>query len=68
MRELFNILGRDKGKFAYKVQFYMLELYCDAVQDLLLPSGKRANPPKLEIKRDPKGMVTIVGSTIVDVR
>lgn len=68
VRELFDIIGRDRGRYACKVSYTMLELYQESVQDLLLPPSKRANPPKLEIKRDPKGMVQVAGSTVVDIR
>jgi hypothetical protein len=36
--------------------------------DLLLPPAFKADPPKLEIKKDLKGMVTVAGATIVEVR
>lgn len=40
--------------------------------DLLLPPAAKGTknppePPKLEIKKDQKGMVTVVGATIVEV-
>ena len=35
--------------------------------DLLLPPAFKADPPKLEIKKDLKGMVTVAGATIVEV-
>ena len=34
--ELFNILDRDSGKYTFSVSCYMLELYQDDLQDLLL--------------------------------
>ena len=39
--ELFNILDRDSGKYTFSVSCYMLELYQDDLQDLLLlvPKG-----------------------------
>lgn len=43
--------------------------------DLLLPPvprnakpGTVPDPPKLDIKKDPKGLVTVAGATIVEVR
>lgn len=51
----------------------MLELYQDTLMDLLLPpqpkgrSVQPPDPPKLEIKKDPKGMVTVTGATVVEV-
>lgn len=35
--------------------------------DLLLPPAFKNDPPKLEIKKDTKGMVTVSGATIVEV-
>ena len=35
--------------------------------DLLLPPAFKNDPPKLEIKKDQKGMVTVAGSTNVEV-
>lgn len=36
--------------------------------DLLLHPSVKADPPKLEIKKDAKGMVTVQGATVVEVR
>jgi hypothetical protein len=39
--------------------------------DVLLPpppKGTKETPPRLEIKKDPKGMVTVTGATTVEVR
>ncbi|PNH02813.1 Kinesin-like calmodulin-binding protein [Tetrabaena socialis] len=72
--ELFRIINRDGGKYTFSISVYMLELYQDSLQDLLLPPqpkninvGQRPDLPKLEIKKDPKGMVNVVGATIVEV-
>ena len=68
--ELFHILERDSGKASYKVEVFMLELYCDDLQDLLAdhPKGDKAfKSRKLEIKKDPKGVVTVPGTTVVEV-
>lgn len=35
IQELFDILERDSGKCSSSVKCYMLELYCDSLQDLL---------------------------------
>jgi hypothetical protein len=45
----------------------MLELYQDTLADLLVAKSKSADPSKLDIKKDPKGMVTVAGATIVEV-
>ncbi|EFJ53111.1 Kar3 member kinesin-like protein [Volvox carteri f. nagariensis] len=71
--ELFRIINRDGGKYTFSVSVYMLELYQDTLQDLLLPPAPKnsrlsiAEVPKLDIKKDPKGMVTVVGATVVEV-
>jgi hypothetical protein len=68
--ELFSILERDSGKASYSVNVFMLELYCDDLQDLLAggKKGEKAfKTPKLEIKKDPKGVVTVPGATVVEV-
>ncbi|GAB2260134.1 hypothetical protein Droror1_Dr00010989 [Drosera rotundifolia] len=55
--ELFKILKRDKKKFSFTLQVYMVELYQDTLVDLLLP--KISTRSKLDIKKDAKGMVHI---------
>ncbi|GLI62984.1 hypothetical protein VaNZ11_005841 [Volvox africanus] len=71
--ELFRIINRDGGKYTFSVSVYMLELYQDTLQDLLLPPAPKnsrtsiVEVPKLDIKKDPKGMVTVVGATVVEV-
>ena len=68
--ELFNTLERDSGKATYKVEVFMLELYIDDLQDLLSEHKKgdrMMKMPKLEIKKDPKGVVTVPGATVVEV-
>lgn len=62
--ELFKILDRQSGKTSSKVSVSMLELYIDDLQDLL---GEDKKKTKLEIKKDPKGVVTVPGATVVDV-
>ena len=59
--------GANKGKFSVKMEAYMLELYQDSINDLLLPPEKLKTPPKLDIKKDAKGWVTVTNSTIVPV-
>lgn len=68
--ELFDILERDSGKASYRVELFMLELYVDDLQDLLAESKKGEKlmkQPKLEIKKDPKGVVTVPGATVIEV-
>ncbi|CAD7703005.1 unnamed protein product [Ostreobium quekettii] len=73
--ELFSIFDRDSGKYSFDVSCYMLELYQDTLMDLLStaksskfgPAGSGKEVPKLEIKRDVKGMVSVQGVTRVNV-
>ena len=76
VRELFDIIDRDAGKFAFRVEVSLLELYCDDLSDLLADgagkgsrtsSGPSSRQPKLDIKKDPKGAVTVPGATIIEV-
>ncbi len=39
--ELFHILDRDSSKCSFKVELFMLELYCDDLQDLLVEKGQK---------------------------
>ncbi|GJP45792.1 hypothetical protein CLOM_g5128 [Closterium sp. NIES-68] len=66
MQELFNGLRKEAGRMSYKLQVYMLELYQDTLQDLLLP--KTAAKRKLEIKKDAKGMVVVENATLIEVQ
>ena len=59
--------GSKKGKFSVNMEAYMLELYQDTLNDLLLSPDKANNPPKLDIKKDAKGWVTIQNATVVPV-
>ncbi|CAK0740574.1 hypothetical protein CVIRNUC_001260 [Coccomyxa viridis] len=80
IHELFNVLDRDSGKYTFSVACFMLELYQDDLADLLLPpqpkvpTGRQAGSfgtqlrvPKLEIKKDAKGMVSVPGATMIEV-
>ena len=72
---------RDSGKYTFSVACFMLELYQDDLADLLLPpqpkvpTGRQAGSfgtqlrvPKLEIKKDAKGMVSVPGATMIEAR
>ena len=71
---------RDSGKYTFSVACFMLELYQDDLADLLLPPqpkvannrqqgsfGTQTRAPKLEIKKDPTGMVSVPGATMIEV-
>lgn len=64
--EVMRCVHRDADKFAVKMECYMLELYRDDMIDLLLPTGSN-DAPKLEIKKDKKGWVTVPNATVVPV-
>eukprot|EP00850_Spirogloea_muscicola_P021918 SM000268S09734 [mRNA] locus=s268:656:9156:+ [translate_table: standard] len=66
MHELYHCLERDGSKYAYELKVYMLELYQDNLQDLLLP--KNAKKRKLEIRKDAKGMVVVENATLLPVK
>lgn len=59
--ELFQIVDRDNNKFNFKINTYMLELYCDNLQDLLW-DPKKKDRPRLDIKKDAKGWVSVANS------
>ncbi|KAL1566700.1 Kinesin-like protein KIN-14E [Salvia divinorum] len=61
--ELFRIMKRNDKKFSFTLKAYMVELYQDTLIDLLLP--KNAKRSKLEIKKDPKGMVVVENATVL---
>ncbi|KAL8532214.1 hypothetical protein ACS0TY_008714 [Phlomoides rotata] len=63
--ELFRIIKRDAKKFSFTLKAYMVELYQDTLIDLLLP--KNAKRLKLDIKKDPKGMVVVENVTVLSI-
>ncbi|XP_061355130.1 kinesin-like protein KIN-14E isoform X1 [Gastrolobium bilobum] len=63
--ELFRILKRDNNKYSFSLKAYMVELYQDTLIDLLLP--KNAKHLKLDIKKDPAGMVVVENVTVVPI-
>jgi hypothetical protein len=66
--------GAKRGKISAKIEAYMLELYREQIYDLLRSPGEKsrndsnAAPPKLDIKKDSKGWVTVTNATVVPVR
>eukprot|EP00897_Mesotaenium_endlicherianum_P004538 jgi/Mesen1/4111/ME000216S03374 len=65
MHELFEGLDREASRSSVSLKVYMLELYQNQLEDLLLPKGV---PKKnLEIKKDSKGMVVVDNATLVAV-
>ena len=63
-------LAKDMGKKnTIKFKAYMCELYNDGLVDLLFTAkhGKKVESPKLDIKKDAKGMVFVKGIEIIEV-
>ncbi|XP_061586205.1 uncharacterized protein si:dkey-96l17.6 [Cololabis saira] len=67
---IFNVLQENSPKFYFKVSAYMLELYNDRLQDLLVSQGGEAQAQthlhgqakRVEIKRNRKGVVFAQGA------
>jgi len=66
LAELFRLAAASKGRIDLRVRCMALELYQDTLVDLLLPAGGREAPPRLEIKRDTKGWVSVLNATLRD--
>eukprot|EP00899_Mesostigma_viride_P014526 jgi/Mesvir1/23074/Mv10000-RA.2 len=64
--ELFRITKANAHKFSFQLKAYMLELYQDTLNDLLLPKAAAKKP--LTIKKDSKGMVTVENATLVTIK
>ncbi|XP_041465181.1 myosin-10-like [Lytechinus variegatus] len=60
--KIYELIEENKSKFSFRVYSYMLELYNDKLIDLY--NKTKGEPPKLDIKKDKKGMVYINGSVI----
>ena len=67
LRELCRIVDSEKSKTDVTLKTYMLEIYQDTLVDLLLPTESRgaaaAERPKLDVKKDAKGWVTVTNIT-----
>ena len=81
LSDILDCACRDSGKYTFSVSCFMLELYQDDLADLLLPPqpkvptgrqagsfGTQTRVPKLEIKKDAKGMVSVPGATMIEAR
>jgi hypothetical protein len=69
IRRLYDVIGEGKGVYEVSVQAYMVELYLDNLIDLFWKLDNprdRGEGPKLEIKKDDKGLVVIKGITLRD--
>ena len=68
---LYDLITKNAGVMDVKVTAYMVELYNDNLVDLFLDNRTASarntpDPPKLEIKKDDKGVITIKGVTMKD--
>ncbi|XP_030832352.1 calmodulin-binding carboxy-terminal kinesin isoform X2 [Strongylocentrotus purpuratus] len=61
-QKVYELIEENKSKFSFRVYTYMLELYNEKLIDLY--NKNKGEPPKLDIKKDKKGMVYINGSVI----
>lgn len=69
IRRLYEVMAENAGVLEVKVQAYMVELYLDNLMDLfwrLDNPRDRSDGPKLDIKKDDKGLVVIKGVTLKD--
>lgn len=63
MTLLYDTIKKDAHRFKVSVRCYMLEIYNDNLVDLLWKHSSE-KPPKLNIKKDSKGMVFVENVTI----
>ncbi|XP_072167094.1 uncharacterized protein [Diadema setosum] len=61
-QRIFEVTEENKSKFSFRVYTYMLELYNDKLIDLF--NKTKGEPPRLDIKKDNKGLVFINGSVV----
>jgi hypothetical protein len=67
INRLFQLIEEGKGVIEGKISCYFVELYNDTLQDLFwrVDNGKKKDaPPRLEIKKDDKGMVWVRGAVM----
>jgi hypothetical protein len=62
--EVFKVCSKVKDTHTVTVSCYMVELYLEDVNDLLLSTTNKKDAPKLEIKQDASGIVVVKGVTI----
>lgn len=59
-----QVCNKVRTTHSVTVSCYMVELYLEDLNDLLLPADKKKDAPKLEIKSDVNGVVMIKNVTI----
>jgi len=63
IQEIFKVIEQGSDRFEYKVMGSMLELYCDAVVDLLSKGASDKKKAKLNIRQEKNGNVAVEGLT-----
>jgi hypothetical protein len=63
-----HMILENMNNYNYTMECYMVELYLDTLNDLLLPKDMRKNPPHLDIKEDIKGLMYIPAATKIPIR
>lgn len=67
--ELYRLVEAISGRTTVTIKAYMLELYQDKLIDLLYNAEHpRAERPTLEVKKDPKGWVSVANCTTREVK
>eukprot|EP01135_Chromosphaera_perkinsii_P004123 Nk52_evm30s270 gene=Nk52_evmTU30s270 len=62
IEDIFKLIEENSAKFKFNVSCYMLELYNDQIIDL--QSDNLVANPKMDIRKDAKGMVFVQGTII----
>ena len=70
LRRLFQIIEKNAGVYDVRVEACMVEVYLDQLRDLFWrianPRGRPEDAPKLDIKKDDKGLVNVRGAIITE--
>ncbi len=67
MADLCRLVAASASKASVSMKAQMLELYQDTLVDLLLPDARGVERPRLDIKKDGRGWVTVTNITQRDV-
>jgi hypothetical protein len=66
IRELYELIEGTKQTLEVEVSCSMIQLYNDELLDLLNSDSDSESKPKLDLKMDPRGIVTVRGATVHD--
>jgi len=67
LRELCRLTTAAAARASVTLRASMLELYQDVLVDLLLPEARGMERPRLDIKKDAKGWVSVANATVREV-